>query len=148
MAFTYIVQCNDGSYYVGSTIDLERRISQHNLGLGAAYTRRRRPVRLVWAVEFSSIRTAYEFEKQVQGWGRAKREALIEGRLEDLPALARTARRVVVSASSTGDTQPARPVEAASTSSIDSQPTGPVTAVSTGSTDGGGHEGTTRSAGS
>jgi len=92
MAWTYILECSDGSFYVGSTWDLERRLFQHNAGEGAAYTRRRRPVRLVWAAEFDRIRTAYECEKQIQGWGRAKRLALIEGRLEDLPALARTAR--------------------------------------------------------
>ncbi|WP_193607175.1 GIY-YIG nuclease family protein [Nocardioides lijunqiniae] len=53
MAWVYILQCSDGSYYVGSTIDLEGRVSAHNLGLGAAYTSRRRPVRLLWAAEFS-----------------------------------------------------------------------------------------------
>lgn len=89
MPFTYIVECADDSYYVGSTWDLERRISQHNLGEGAEYTRTRRPVKLVWAGEFARIFDAYVFEKQVQGWSRAKRRALIEGRLEDLPALSR-----------------------------------------------------------
>jgi len=89
MPFTYIVECADGSYYVGSTWDVERRVSQHNLGEGAAYTRKRRPVRLVWAGEFGRIIDAYFFEKQVQGWSRAKRQALIEGRLDDLPELSR-----------------------------------------------------------
>ena len=95
MAWTYILECADGSYYVGSTTDLERRHSQHQLGLGSAYTRpaRRRPVRIVWAAEFNRVEDAYRFEKQVQGWGRAKRQALIEGRLEDLPGLARGLRR-------------------------------------------------------
>ncbi len=91
MAWTYILECNDGSYYVGSTVDLERRIAQHDAGLGATYTRvrRRRPVKLVWAAEFQRIDDAFAFEKRVQGWGREKRRALIEGRLDDLPALAR-----------------------------------------------------------
>ncbi len=89
MPFTYIVQCVDDSYYVGSTWDVERRVSQHNLGEGAAYTRLRRPVKLVWAGEFSRIADAYAFEKQVQGWSRAKRRALIDGRLDDLPELSR-----------------------------------------------------------
>ena len=91
MGCAYIVECADGSYYVGSTVHLEQRISQHNLGLGAKYTRlpRRRPVRLVWAAKFDRIDDAFHFEKQVQGWSRAKREALIEGRIADLPALAR-----------------------------------------------------------
>ncbi|MCR6029870.1 GIY-YIG nuclease family protein [Nocardioides sp. zg-579] len=91
MAWTYLLECADGSYYVGSTTDLERRVSEHDLGLGAAYTRpgRRRPVRLVWSAEFNRIDDAYYFEKQLQGWSRAKRQALIDGRLDDLPALAR-----------------------------------------------------------
>ncbi len=92
MPHAYIVECSDGSYYVGSTWGLERRIGEHNLGLGAQYTKRRRPVRLVWAAEFSRVDDAYRLEKQIQGWSRAKRQALIDGRLEDLPGLARTAK--------------------------------------------------------
>ena len=90
MAWTYILECADGSYYVGSTIDLERRVSDHNLGLGAAYTRprRRRPVTLRWSAEFTRVDDAFRFEKQIQNWSRAKRTALIEGRLDDLPDLA------------------------------------------------------------
>lgn len=95
MPWTYILECADGTLYVGSTTDLERRVSEHNLGLGAAYTRnrRRRPVRLAWAGEFTRIDEAYLFEKQVQGWSRAKRLALIEGRFDDLPGLASRPRR-------------------------------------------------------
>ncbi|MFJ9317697.1 GIY-YIG nuclease family protein [Pimelobacter simplex] len=89
-AYCYILECADGSYYVGSTVDLERRVSQHQLGLGAAYTRRRRPVVLVWYEHYSRIDAAYAREKQIQGWGRAKRRALIEGRSHDLPLLARS----------------------------------------------------------
>lgn len=95
MPWTYILECADGSLYVGSTTDLERRVSEHNLGLGAAYTRlrRRRPVRLVWAGEFARVDDAFRFEKQVQGWSRSKRLALIEGRVDDLPDLASRPRR-------------------------------------------------------
>jgi putative endonuclease len=91
MAWTYILWCADGSFYVGSTTDLERRFAEHQNGEGAAYTRprRRRPVRLVWSAEFARVDDAFAFERQVQNWGRAKRIALIEGRLGDLPALAR-----------------------------------------------------------
>ena len=72
MAWTYIVECADGSYYAGSTIDLERRVSQHNLGEGALYTKplRRRPVRLVWAVEFNRVDDGFAYEKQIQEWSR------------------------------------------------------------------------------
>jgi putative endonuclease len=91
MPWTYILQCRDGTYYVGSTFDIERRVSEHNLGFGAAYTRprRRRPVRVVWSAEFDRMDQAYWYEKQIQGWGREKRQALIEGRWDDLPTLAR-----------------------------------------------------------
>ncbi|WP_139978049.1 GIY-YIG nuclease family protein [Nocardioides litoris] len=88
MAWTYILRCSDRTYHVGSTIDLERRMGQHQEGLGAAYTRGRRPVELAWCAEFASVRDAFEFEKRVQGWGRLKREALIAGRWDLLPRLA------------------------------------------------------------
>ena len=88
MAWTYILRCNDGSYYVGSTRDLERRLWEHDQGLGAAHTRRRRPVTLVWSAEFERVDDAFDLEKQVQGWGRRKREALISGKLDVLPLLA------------------------------------------------------------
>jgi len=90
MAWTYILMCAVGPFYVGSTIDLERRVSEHDAGEGAAYTRpaRRRPVRLMWSAEFTRVEDAFRFEKQSQNWGRAKRLALIEGRLGDLPELA------------------------------------------------------------
>ena len=92
MPHTYLVRCSDGTFYCGSTWHLERRVSEHNLGFGAAYTRIRRPVTLAWSVQLDSIRDAYFLEKQIQGWSHAKRLALVEGRLEDLPKLARTAR--------------------------------------------------------
>lgn len=89
MPWRYILECSDGSYYVGSTKDLELRLWQHNQGLGAKYTERRRPVKLVYSAEFTSIEDAYRWEKQVQNWSRAKREALIRGDYEALPELAR-----------------------------------------------------------
>ncbi len=89
MAWVYILKCADDSYYVGSTIDLPKRVMQHNQGGGAKYTSRRRPVELVWAMEYYNVADAFAAEKQIQNWSRAKREALIEGRLGDLPALSR-----------------------------------------------------------
>lgn len=89
MPWTYILECEDGSYYVGSTTDLERRVWEHNQGIGSKYTSRRRPVTLVYSAEFSHIEEAYQREKQVQGWGRAKREALICGDFDNLAKLAR-----------------------------------------------------------
>jgi putative endonuclease len=89
MAWVYILKCSDDTFYVGSTVDLERRLFQHREGLGAVYTARRRPVELVWAGEFERVSEAFAFEKQVQGWRRDKRIALIEERWDDLPELAR-----------------------------------------------------------
>jgi putative endonuclease len=90
MAWAYILECADGSYYVGSTVDLDRRVGQHQAGEGSAYTKRRGrlPVTLVWAADFARVDEAFAFEKMVQGWNRKKRTALIEGRWQDLPALA------------------------------------------------------------
>jgi len=92
MAWVYILRCADGSFYTGSTIDLERRIAEHDSGLGADFTRKRRPVVLVFAEESDSIETAFARERQVHGWSRAKKLALIEGRLSDLPGLSRSTR--------------------------------------------------------
>jgi putative endonuclease len=82
MPWAYILECADGSFYVGSTTDLDRRVGQHNDGLGAAYTRRqgRRPVRLVWAADFHRKDEAFAFEKRIAGWSRKKKLALIEDR--------------------------------------------------------------------
>lgn len=77
MPYMYMLRCSDDSYYVGSTWDVERRLAQHNNGEGAAYTRRRRPVVLVYVEEYSRIEDAFARETQVQNWSRAKREALI-----------------------------------------------------------------------
>ena len=70
--------------------DLALRVFQHNSGTGARYTACRRPVEVVWAAEFTKVTEAYAMEKKIQNWSRAKREALIEGRFKDLPALSRS----------------------------------------------------------
>ena len=90
MPWTYILRCSDDSYYVGSTIDLDRRLSEHDSDdLGPLYTRRRRPVELVWSGWYDRVEDAYWFEKQVQGWSRKKREALIREDWAALPVLAK-----------------------------------------------------------
>ncbi|MCW2817900.1 MAG: excinuclease subunit [Marmoricola sp.] len=92
MPHVYMLRCADGSYYVGSTWDLERRVWQHNGPTeGAAYTRSRQPVELVWSGEYESIAEAFSVEKRIQGWSRAKREALIRGDFHVLPGLSRNA---------------------------------------------------------
>jgi putative endonuclease len=89
MAWMYILKCADESFYVGSTKNLELRITQHQLGMGAKYTKQRLPVKLVYCEEYPRITDAYRREKQVQGWRRDKRKALIEGHLAELPTMAR-----------------------------------------------------------
>jgi putative endonuclease len=88
-AYLYILRCSDGSYYVGTTrTDLETRIAQHNAGTFGGYTARRRPVVLVFHQEFGHITDAITAERQVKGWSRAKKEALIRGDFEALRNLA------------------------------------------------------------
>ncbi len=89
MAWMYILKCADGSYYVGSTKNLDLRFVQHQSGKGSRYTSGRLPVELVYGEEYDRVADAYYREKQVQNWGRAKREALINGNLEILPPLAK-----------------------------------------------------------
>lgn len=86
--YMYILKCSNGGYYTGSTKDLALRLAQHQAGEGANYTRKHLPVQLVYFEEYARIDEAFYREKQVQRWTRAKKEALIEGRLDDLKDLA------------------------------------------------------------
>jgi predicted GIY-YIG superfamily endonuclease len=89
-AWLYILLCADGSYYTGTTrTNLEFRIAQHQTGHFGGYTATRRPVVLVYSEYFDRIVDAIAAERQVKGWSRAKKEALIAGRLDLLPALSR-----------------------------------------------------------
>jgi putative endonuclease len=87
MAFTYILKCSDDSYYVGSCRNLQHRVWQHSTGLGSKYTSTRIPVELVFAQEFDNVGDAYALEKRIQGWSRAKREALIAGDFNEIQRL-------------------------------------------------------------
>ncbi len=87
----YILKCADGSYYTGSTKDLELRLAQHQSGQGAKHTKKRLPVTLAYVEEFERIDEAFAREKQIQGWRREKKEALILGEFGRLPDLASTA---------------------------------------------------------
>ena len=84
----YILCCSDGSFYTGSTTHLEKRVAEHKEGLGANHTKFRLPVKLVYYERYVLIKHAYLREKQIQKWSRAKKKALIEGRIDDLPSLA------------------------------------------------------------
>lgn len=85
----YILQCADGSYYTGSTRNLLRRIREHETGEGSKYTKKRLPVKLVYVEEFNRIDHAFYREKQVQNWGRKKKEALIKDSFEELHLLSK-----------------------------------------------------------
>jgi len=90
--YLYILLCADGSFYTGSTNDLERRMLEHQYGEGANHTRKRLPVELIYTEEFNRIDEAYYCERQIHGWSRDKKIALIEGRNGDLPDLAKSYR--------------------------------------------------------
>ncbi len=93
MPYVYILQCSDGSYYVGSTTDLERRLFEHQNGLIKGYTEARRPVELVWTAEFPTEHDAFLRERQVKGWSRAKKEALIRGEWEGIHSVVKQERK-------------------------------------------------------
>ena len=81
----YILLCANDTYYTGSTKDLERRIQEHKNGIGANYTKKHLPIQLVYYEAYGRIDEAFKREKQVQNWSRKKKEALIEGKIDDLP---------------------------------------------------------------
>ncbi len=86
----YILRCADGSYYVGSTKQaVEARVWEHNNLPVDGYTARRRPVELVFTESYERITDAIARERQIKGWSRRKKEALIALDYEGLPALSR-----------------------------------------------------------
>jgi len=83
--YVYIVECSDKKYYTGVTNDIERRLLEHNEGIDKkSFTYTRRPVKLVYCEKFIDPNQAIEFEKQVKGWSRAKKQALIKRDWETL----------------------------------------------------------------
>ena len=91
MAFwVYIVRCRDGSYYTGHTDDLERRLGEHAGGaVASCYTYTRRPLELVHARDFATREEALAAERQIKGWGRKKKEAMMRGDWAEVSRLAR-----------------------------------------------------------
>src|ERR1700750_2217743 len=88
--FVYLLRCADGSYYVGSATgyDLAPRIDQHNAGANPGYTFTRRPVTLVWSEFFDRITDGIAAERQIKGWSRAKKDALIRSDGKSISQLA------------------------------------------------------------
>lgn len=88
--FVYILECSDKSYYTGVTNNLLRRLEDHESGGDPrSYTFKRRPVILRYASQAGDIRQAIEWEKQIKGWSRKKKEALFTEDWETIKKLAR-----------------------------------------------------------
>jgi len=87
--YAYLLRCSDGSYYAGHTDDLDLRMAQHSTGSLGGYTASRRPVTLVWSDRFLTRDDAFQTERKLKGWSRAKKEALIAGDWELVSRLAR-----------------------------------------------------------
>ena len=90
LSYVYILQCSDDSYYTGVTSNLEKRLIEHlSAKYTNSYTAQRLPIKLVFYAEFTDINHAIAKEKQIKNWSRPKKEALIDGRYEELPNLAK-----------------------------------------------------------
>ncbi|NUQ01616.1 MAG: GIY-YIG nuclease family protein [Armatimonadetes bacterium] len=87
--YVYMLRCSDGSFYVGQTDDLELRLAEHRLGAGSSWTKRRLPVTLVWSSGMPSRDQALAVERQLKGWSRAKKQALVGGDWATIVELAR-----------------------------------------------------------
>lgn len=90
--FVYILKCNDGSYYVGHTTNLEERLKSHSIGEEQHYTSCRLPVSLVYVKEFETRDEAFWAERQIKGWSRRKKEALINDNIGQLKKFASRAK--------------------------------------------------------
>jgi len=99
----YIVECHDGSYYVGVTNDLERRLWEHNTDYNKnCYTYKRRPVELKYYESCGDIKQAIAYEKQLKGWSRKKKQALFREDWEVLKQLSKSASSKSMNNPSTG----------------------------------------------
>ncbi|HEX8225495.1 MAG TPA: TrmJ/YjtD family RNA methyltransferase [Allosphingosinicella sp.] len=103
--YVYLLRCSDGHYYAGHTDDLDSRVAQHQSGAIPGYTQKRRPVQLIWADRFPDRDSAFAAERQIKGWSRAKKEALVRGDFEALRELARR-KPVLRDAASPGSAAP------------------------------------------
>lgn len=82
--FCYILECSDGTYYTGWTTDPERRVAQHNKGVGARYTKTRRPVKMVYLEEQPDKIAALKRELAIKRMKRGQKMKLIEGKVEGI----------------------------------------------------------------
>ena len=89
MFYVYILRCADQSFYVGQTHNIDRRVEAHNAGRGPMFTAKRRPVTLVFVEPHDTKAAAVRRERQLKGWSRKKKQALIQGDLDRLRFLSR-----------------------------------------------------------
>jgi len=83
--YVYILKCSDDSFYIGITNDIKRRLEEHNSDKNIfAYTFIRKPLELVWVEQFTTPNEAISKEKQLKGWSRKKKLALINKDWEQL----------------------------------------------------------------
>jgi putative endonuclease len=90
MFWVYILRCSDGSYYTGHTDDFEYRIAQHETGEYADYNASRLPVEVIWSQAFATREEALTAERQIKGWGRNKKEAMMRGDWAEVSRLAKS----------------------------------------------------------
>lgn len=76
---TYILLCQNGTYYTGHTSDLSERFIRHLNKTGAKHTAQNAPLKIVWSQNFNTEIEAIKREQQIKGWSRAKKEKLIKG---------------------------------------------------------------------
>ena len=107
-AWVYMLECADGSFYVGPARgSLEARIGQHQTGhFPGGYTASRLPVHLVWSQDFQRITDAVAFERQLKGWSRAKKNALIKNDYEEVSRFAKRKTLLKERNSSSFETRP------------------------------------------
>ena len=87
--WAYMLHCNGGSFYVGHTDNLDRRIAEHEAGAIPGYSGDHLPVTLVWSEAFPTRLEALEAERRIKGWSRAKKLALIRGDWNGIATLAK-----------------------------------------------------------
>ena len=90
----YILKCSDGTYYTGLTKNLEARVYEHQIGAHPeSYTFGRRPVKIVWSEVTESYQEAFQWEHQIKGWSRAKKEALIRDDIDGIHEIVKVERK-------------------------------------------------------
>jgi predicted GIY-YIG superfamily endonuclease len=94
MYHVYILRCSDNSLYTGYTTDVEVRVRAHNMGFGSAHTYKRLPVELLYSEAHPTRLSAVRRERQLKGWSRKKKEALIREDLDGLHVLAKRRARL------------------------------------------------------